>query len=613
MIWKPSLAVVLLSVALVPVCSGGSPGVTAVPGDPLVPKGNVSRTLVTYKDLFSDANPSSPVDDSAFGLPANAARPKDEFEGRLELGHPESSGGFSKVFEIIKITSDEDSPWKHLPAFSFEFVQNGSYLVPAKQGLIFTGNPSWNYIVGPGRVWSENDDSGYTRASLPFALVERNQNCVHNGEIMFLFSNKKIPRISKVRYQITQETCFYMKFDMWGQLSATYIPGKVANATEIKKDEASEIAHRIPRKPFSALATDFPGSGLDLDGFFKTVKFKKDITTYGLYINGTHYVGNCQTRYGEYAFCDEMRLPSYSTAKSAFASVAMMRLGELYGKGVYSQLIRDYVPQSTLGGDWSKVTFDNTIDMASGNFISAKFHSDEDGPAEIAFLEAEPYDKKIAAAFAPFPHNADPGTTWVYQSHATFIVTQAMTAFLQKQKGGDDLFNLVRDSVYRPIHWSKGGLSTIRTDDSETGQPSGYFGLFYIQDDVVKIARFLNEGQGKIDGKQVLDPERVRDSIFQNPNSLGLPVSDQGHGTLTGSFHYNNAFWAKHMTPAEFPQYTCDFWVPFMSGFGGISILLLPNGAVYYVFSDGNEFNWYNGVHEINKLKPYCGAANARH
>jgi len=602
-------AVLVLSFAIGNLGTAVASKVVSVPGDPVVGKGDVSRTLLAYSELFSDVSPSSPVDDNAFALPTNAAMPKEEFEGRLELVHPESSGGFAKVFEFLNLTGDADSPWKHLPAFSFEFVQNGSYLIPARQGLIFTGDPSWNYIIGPGRMWSENGDLGYTRASFPFALVERSQNCVHNGEMMFLFSNTKPARISKVRYQITQETCFYMKFDMWGQLSATYTPYKVANSTELKNDEAAEIAHRIPRKPFAALATDFPGSGLDLNGFFKTVKLKKDITTYGLYINGTNYVGDCQTRYGEYAFCEEMRLPSYSTAKSAFTSVAMMRLGQLYGSRVYSQLIRDFLPESKLGGDWSKVTFDNTLDMATGNYVSAKFHSDEDGPQEVAFLEAESYDKKIAAAFAPFPHNADPGTTWVYQSHATFIVTQAMTGFLQKQKGGDDLFNVVRDSVYKPIHWSKGGLTTIRTDNSETGRPSGYFGLFFIQDDVVKIGRFLNEGQGKIDGKQVLDPDRVRESIFRNPDSLGLPVPDQGNGTLTGSYHYNNAFWLKHMTPGEFHQYTCDFWVPFMSGFGGISIVLLPNDAVYYVFSDGNEFNWYNAVHEINKLKPYCPAA----
>ena len=606
---KGILGLILLAGCLT-VCAWGGQGSTLipVPGDPLPDKGDLSRTVLTYDELFSDATPTSPLNDGAFTLPANAAMPLEQFEGKLELLHPESSGGFTKIFDYLNISGDADSSWKHLPAFSFEFVQNGSHLIPVRQGLIFTGSPSWNYILGPGRVWNEKSDSGYTRAAFPFAIVERNQNCVHNGEMMFLFSNKKSPRISKVRYQVTQETCAYMKFDMWGQLPANYSPYIVAKATELKNDEAKEIADRIPRKPFAALATDFPESGLDLNGFFQTIKFKKDITTYGLYLNGTNYVGDCQTRYGEYAFCDEMRLPSYSTAKSAFAGVAMMALGELYGNRVYSQLIRDFLPQYTMGGDWSKVTFDNTLDMATGNYVSAKFHVDEDGPGEINFLEAEPYDKKIAAAFVPFPHQADPGTTWVYQSHATFLVTQAMNAFLQKENSGNDLFNFVRDSVYKPIHWSKGGLSTIRTDNSETGRASGYFGLFYIQDDVVKIARFINEGKGKLDEKQVLDPERVRESMFRNPSSLGLTVSDQGDGTLTGSFHYNNAFWAKHVTPAEFHQYTCDFWIPFMSGYGGISILLLPNGAIYYVFSDANEFNWYNAVHEINKLKPFCGA-----
>jgi hypothetical protein len=580
-----------------------------VPGDPLPGTGDVNRSLVTYKELFSDATPSSPVDDSAFALPPNAAIPKEDFEGRLELLNPAASGGSATVHDLFSYTGDKDSPWRHLPSFSFEFVQNGSRLIPVQQGLIFTGNPSWNYIIGPGRVWREESDSGYTRASFPFTLVERNQNCVHNGEMMFLFSNTKPVRISKVRYQVTQETCFYLKIDMWGQLSATYTPYKVANSTELKNDHASEIAKRFPRRPFTALATDYPNSGLDLAGFFKTVKFPKNITAYGLLIGGRHYVSGCPTRYGEYAFCEEMRLPSYSTAKSAFASVAMMRLGQLYGNTTYSQLIRDYLPQYVLGGDWSKVTFDNTLDMATGNYNKSGFNADEDGPEETAFLLAEAYDKKIAAAFGPFPHKSDPGTIWIYQSSATFLVTQAMTGFLQKQGGGADLFNLVRDSVYKPIHVSKGGLTTIRTDDNEAGRPSGYFGLFYIQDDVVKIARFLNEDQGKINGAQVLDPDRLQDSLFRKPASLGLPVPDQGDVPVAATFHYNNAFWGKHITPAQFKQYTCDFWIPYMSGFGGIAILLLPNGAVYYVFSDANEFNWYNAVHEINKLKPYCGSA----
>ena len=580
-----------------------------VPGDPLSGSGAVNRTLLTYGDLFSNATPSSPVDDSAFALPANAAMPKEAFEGRLDLLKPASSGGFTKLHDAFNYIVDADSPWKHLPTFSFEFVQNGSHLIPARQGLIVTGDPSWNYIIGPGRVWWEDGDSGYTRASFPFALIERSQNCVHNGEMMFLFSNAKPVRISKVRYQVTQETCAYLKFDMWGQLSATHTPTTISGSTELKNDHASEIANRIPRKPFAALAADFPNSGVDLAGFFRTVKFPKDITTYGLYINGTNYAGSCQTRYGEYAFCGEMRLPSYSTAKSAFAGVAMLQLGQMYGTATYHQMIRDFLPQFVMGGDWSKVTFADTLSMATGNYLKTGFESDEDSPQEAAFLTAESYDRKIAAAFAPFPHKAEPGTTMVYQSHGTFLVTQAMNAYLRKQGGGSDLFDLVRDTVYKPIHWSKGGLTTIRTDNSDSGRPAGYFGLFYIPDDVVKLGRFLNDAQGKINGQQVLDPDRLQESLFRKPSSLGLPVPDEGKVSVSGTFHYQNGFWGKHVTPAEFHQYPCDFWIPYMSGYGGISILLLPNGAVYYKFTDANEFNWYSAVHEINKLKPYCGSA----
>ena len=347
---------------------------------------------------------------------------------------------------------------------------------------------------------------------------------------------------------------------------------------------------------------------MDLAGFFRTVKLPKDITTYGLYINGTNYVGNCQTRYGEYAFCEEMRLPSYSTAKSAFAGVAMMELGEMYGSIAYHQLIRDFLPQYVMGGDWSKVTFADALNMATGNYLKPEAEEDEDGPQEAEFLTAEAYDKKIAAAFAPFPHKAEPGATWIYQSHATFLATQAMNVYLHKRDSKLDLFNLVRDTVYKPIHLSKGGLTTIRTDDSETGRPAGYFGLFYIQDDIAKIGRFLNEGQGKINGKQILDPDRLRISLFRKTSSLALPVPDEGKMPVSGTFHYQNGFWGKHITPAEFPQYTCDFWMPYMSGYGGISILLLPNRSVYYIFSDANEFNWYNAVHEISRLRPYCGS-----
>jgi len=603
-------ALVVLVALLGPSAYARSAFVRSVLGDPLTGNGSVNRTLLTYRELFSNVAPTAPVDDSAgFALPVGAAAPTQEFEGTLTLSKPTTSGSSEILHSDPEYNGPSDSPWRHLPDFSFQFVQNGSHLIPVRQGLVITGDAAWNYILGPGRVWQENGDHGYMRASFPFALIERNQNCVHNGEMTFLFNRKRTPNISNVRYQVTQETCLYFKLNMWGQLSATYTPGKVANDEALKNAEAEAVADRLPTKPLSALTKDYPNSGIDLANFTRAFKSPADITTYGLFINGVNYVSDCQTRYGTYAFCQNMRLPSYSLAKSVFAGMALMWLGQEYGSAVYSQLIRNYVPQHVNGGDWTNVTFNNASDMATGNYINTGFEADEDSPQELSFLTAEPYSTKIADAFTLFPHKAAPGTTWVYQTHTTFILTQAMNAYLQERQGGQaDIFNSIRDAVFEPLHMSQGSLSMLRTDNSESGKPFGGYGLFFIQDDIVKIARFLNNSEGVINGKQVLDAARLRESLFRTANSstLGVPVPDTAAPAVPNTFRYHNQFWGKYMTTAEFPQYRCNFWVPFMSGYGGNSVLLLPNGAIYYIFSDGNEFHWYSAVNEINKIEPLC-------
>jgi deoxyribodipyrimidine photolyase-like uncharacterized protein len=52
-----------------------------------------------------------------------------------------------------------------------------------------------------------------------------------------------------------------------------------------------------------------------------------------------------------------------------------------------------------------------------------------------------------------------------------------------------------------------------------------------------------------------------------------------------------------------------DTWVPFMSGFGGISLVLFPNGVVYYNFADDGalaSFDWAAPAREVRKLGDYC-------
>ncbi|MBE7536502.1 MAG: hypothetical protein HS124_12335 [Anaerolineales bacterium] len=567
----------------------------SVPGDPLTGNGNVTRTLLTYNDLFNGSS-STPVDDSAFALPVNAAMPDHAFEGRLELSNEATSGGFSEIKDSFAYTGNGDHPRKHLPEFSFEFVQNGSHLIPATQGLIYTSHPNWNYIIGPGRAWKENSDNGYSRASFPFALVERNANCTHNGVMTFLFNNSGV---SKVRYQITQETCAYYKVNLWGQLTGTYTLYAVTDAATLKANHAAEVANRLPTKPITALASDYPSSDVNVSVFGSGVT-PAHMTYYGVLYNGVNYVSGCNTRYGTYAFCENMRAASYSTAKSSFASIALMRLGQKYGSGVYNLLIKDYVSEYTSSpGVWTNVTFNNTIDMATGNYRLAGYEADEDGSYMSSFFAAEPYSSKITAAFN-FPYKAAPGTYWNYHTSDTFIVTRAMNNYLESQEGSSaDIYDMLKNEVFAPIKLSA-GVSAIRTDNSSTGEPFGGYGLFWTQDDIAKVAKFLNNDNGFADGTQILNADMLADSMQNDP-------SDRGVDTTGGTgFKYNNAFWAEDFTPAAFPQYSCSFWTPFMSGYGGITVVMMPNGATYYYFSDNEEFSWYNAVHEANKLSSYC-------
>ncbi|NBM16629.1 hypothetical protein [Streptomyces sp. GC420] len=589
-------ALVMTALAVAGAGTASATTVTPVPGDPLTGSGAVSRTLLTRADLTTGSS-TAPVDDSAFAVPANAAPPSHTFEGTLTLSGTSTGGGFKEVVDTYSRTGWGDSVWKHLPAVSVSFVQNGSHLIPTVRGLTYTGSTVWNLAVQPGRVWDENSDNGLTRASFPFALVERNANCVHNGEMTFLFD---ATTITKVRYQVTQETCAYQKFNMWGQLPATYTQGTPPDATAVKNAYAAEVADRLPSKPISELATDYPASGVDVSRFGAGVT-ATHMTSYGLLINGVNYTSACTTRYGSYAFCSSMLLPSYSTAKSAFAGVAAMRLQQLYGDGVTDELIRTWVPETASGsGDWTNVTLDNALDMATGNYTSSGYEVDEAGTQMSDFFVAEAYTSKMADALV-FPHKAAPGTQWVYHSSDTFLATVAEDNYLKSQAGsGADIFDLLRDDVLTPLKVGPDSLVSERTGNSPTGVPFGGYGMFWTQDSIAKVAGLLNNDAGAIGGTQVLSPAALAATMQQNPADRGLTT------TGTTPFRYNNGVWAKQFTPADYPQYSCSFHVPYMSGYGGITVAMAPNGANYYYFSDNNEFSWSPAIGETDKINPIC-------
>lgn len=559
------------------------PSATPTPFDPLPGTGEVTRQLLTYNDLMTSNANTVPVDESAFALPAEAAPPAFKFEGTLDPQGENSAQGFAVLRDDIGYA--KDSRWQQLPPMSFKFVQSGSHLIPVDQALIYTGHAHWNYMVAPGRVWQEAGDAGMARASFPFALIERNQNCVHNGVMTFLFDAKTV---SNVRYQITQETCLYFKFNMSGQLKATYTPSTIANAEALSAAHFTWLEHQLPTQPITALAETYPEVNLEAltEGFTP-----EHITTYGVYYNGVNYTGACLTRYGAYPYCAAMRLPSYSTAKSALAGVAYLRLAERYDPNLGELFIKDLLPQAAR---WVAVTLGDTLDMTTGHYERTAYMLDEYYSSSASqFILAEGQGDKLTYALQYSAVSA-PGQQWVYHSTDTYLATQAMYAFLQKQtRQQTDLFDLLVADIFAPLHFSLGSQQSLRTNNRATGRAMGSHGMFFTQDDIAKLAAFLTVGQGAIDGVQLLNPDLLAATLQRDP-------TDRGVQTPNGEFWYNNSFWAKDYSEP------CSYTVVFMSGYGGITVAMLPNHATYYIFSDNSEFTFDSAVAELQQLGETC-------
>lgn len=160
-----------------------------------------------------------------------------------------------------------------------------------------------------------------------------------------------------------------------------------------------------------------------------------------------------------------------------------------------------------------------------------------------------------------------------------------------------DIFQFVVDEVFTPIKIGPGARTSLRTrDDNWQGQVYAGSGLWWIQDDVAKIASLLNEEDGLVDGHQILHPDMLRDAMQNDPE-------DQGVFIRSGR-KYNHGFWAAEFTRADGSD--CDFWVPHMLGYSGNTIALMPNGSTFYHFIDNREFNWVDAVRESNKIISHC-------
>jgi len=173
-----------------------------------------------------------------------------------------------------------------------------------------------------------------------------------------------------------------------------------------------------------------------------------------------------------------------------------------------------------------------------------------------------------------------------------------MRAYYDARKGSPRDFTreLLIDPVWHKLNLHPALDVTRRTYDS-TAQPFAGYGLTLLPDDIAKLAIFLNNNHGTILGEQVLDTAMLDAALQRNPNDRGLRAG-------ADDLRYNNGYWAYNAQALL--GCTAPTWIPFMSGYGGITVALLPNGMTYYYVSDGNSYNLARPVIEANRVRPFC-------
>ncbi len=569
-----------------------------LPGDPLTGSGDVARTLLPAAQLHA-GELLSPIDNAAFALPEDAAPPRHQMRGTLQL----FGGGASSWTVHHDFYSRAQEPpivaaLRRVPRLDVVLTQSGSHLIPANRALRFTGDAYWNAIVGAGRIWSESGDGGSSRASLPITLVERNQNCAYHGVVSFLFDGSST---SPAAFQVTQETCKYFRFDLWGAGPTRYTAGEAPNADAVAAAYAAEVRARIPVRPIDEIRNDHPrvqvypqsfGGGMD----------HKHLTAHGVAFGGIHYAGPVRTRHGDYPYPDQIRLPSYSTAKTAFAAVALLRLAQLHGDDVAQLLLRDYLPKPPKDA-WQDVTFEHALDMATGHYWDPADQEDEkDTTTELNFFVVENQNRRLRGALA-YTAREPPGRRWVYHTTDTYLLTYAMTEYLGRLVGATkkepaDLLAFVADEVYRPLGLSAGALQAVRTENRAGGRPFGGYGMFWTPDDILKIANLLNKDRGRIGDRQLLHPDLLAAAMQEDPDDRGLDAVHQAKPNK-----YNNSVWSRKIQVPDGGAGTKEIWVRQMLGYGGIGVLMLPNGAVFYYFGDDDDHEWLRSAREAYKLR----------
>ncbi len=536
--------------------------------------GSMARFEVTASYLNGETDD---VFSTAAFLPQNNNVTVNTFEGRLEI---KGTPTFKRLYGWRGNMPAKANQW---PKFDVEFIQHGNELIPVdRRGMRpVNADDAWSIAVGTGAVWDEQGDEGMTRAAFPFTLGQRNANCEHNGLATFLFDDTG--NISNVHVQTVAETCKFYGFDMYGTLNASYDRHKISKKAQILREWENEVAHFIPTKPLAQLALDYPG--VNLRHFHPRIK-AADLHMYGIIVNGINYIDGCNTRFGKHPFCSEMTTSLYSITKSTFSSLAVMRAEKLW-PGFKNESIASLVPECVSSGNWDDVSIENALDMATGNYVYPWFQYDEHG----FIMKKQFFSQKARAQRADFacnrlPRKAIPGSRMVSHTSDHELISYALTQIATDMLGhGADGFIDIVKPVYQEIGLSQAIQGIRRTSE---GNAWGGYGMSAKANDIALFSNWLANGEAETSG--LVDEQILNDILSGFPRGLYAGLKD---------FNYDNGFWRYH-AGATTTMKACgtDTQIPVMSGYGGHTVVIMPN-VIFYQMTDGGGIGFKETISDV--------------
>jgi len=549
------------------------------PGPWMGPEMVQPRDQLTVTQLF-DGKVQPLTDMSYFARPEWAEPAIHSFSGSLSFEDTEMEFPIDRAYY----------PGENIfPGITLDFISHGGELIPVRNEVLVgsaASNSLWNVLVGTGKIWQEEIDGGWSRASFPLSLTDSYIGQVRNCVATFVYSGDSI---SNVCVQCSQETADLndkQVGNMRAMLPAEYLPRIIPESNSVIEKRNRVVTNRLPVHPLSVIDSDHEIA----DYFEKPMHTHAPTSLGGIIADEKIYLHPPQTRHGAYPYPEEMRHAVYSVSKSMTGALALFYLAERYGEGIFDALITDHVPELADHPGWQGVTFSHTLNMVTGT------EGGEDAAQLYEILiktrTAEESIQNIAGlGDAP----SGPGEDFNYATTNLFVLSCAMQHYVEEKEGkGVSYWDLVYDHVLVPIGAEDFVLRRTIEADGSAGLPLLGYGAWPTLDEAAKIA-LLFSMEGNYRGQQLLNREKCREALGRT-DWKGISTGNDYRGK-----HYRHSFWATDVRANG-----CKVEVTYMLGYGGNYTWFFPSGLIAIRFMDEYDLAFRDLVRGVERIRSSC-------